>query len=53
MAYRTESQNAERAGALRAYLEEEMKPAFAALDFESRLVKSPSGKSPFLIRGIS
>src|SRR6201990_590612 len=49
VAYKTESQNAERAGALRAYLEEEMKPAFAALDFESRLVESPSGKSPFLI----
>src|SRR6201987_2552009 len=49
VAYKTESQNAERADALRAYLEEEMKPAFAALDFESRLVESPSGTSPFLI----
>jgi acetylornithine deacetylase/succinyl-diaminopimelate desuccinylase-like protein len=49
VAYKTESQNAERAGALRAYLEEEMKPAFAALDFQSRLVESSSGKSPFLI----
>ena len=34
---------------LRAYLEKEMRPAFAELDFESRLVESPSGKSPFLI----
>ena len=46
--YRTESQNAERAGELRAYLEDELKPAFVELDFESRLIDSPSGKSPFL-----
>jgi acetylornithine deacetylase/succinyl-diaminopimelate desuccinylase-like protein len=49
VAYKTESQSAERAGVLRAYLEEELKPAFAELDFESRLVESPSGKAPFLI----
>ena len=49
VAYKTESQNAGRAGELRAYLEKEMRPAFAELDFESRLVESPSGKSPFLI----
>jgi acetylornithine deacetylase/succinyl-diaminopimelate desuccinylase-like protein len=49
VAYRTESQNAGRAGELRAYLEKEMRPAFAELDFESRLVESPSGKSPFLV----
>jgi acetylornithine deacetylase/succinyl-diaminopimelate desuccinylase-like protein len=49
VAYKTESQNAERAGVLRAYLEEELKPAFAELDFESLLVESPSGKAPFLI----
>jgi len=48
VAYRTESQNAERAGELRAYLEDELKPAFVELDFESRLIDSPSGKSPFL-----
>ena len=47
--YKTESQNAVRAGELRAYLEKEMQPAFAELDFESRLVESPSGKSPFLV----
>ena len=46
--YRTESQNAERAGELRAYLEDELKPAFVELDFESRLIDSPSGKAPFL-----
>jgi len=47
--YKTESQNAGRAEELRAYLEKEMRPAFAELDFESRLVESPSGKSPFLV----
>src|SRR5229473_6791061 len=47
--FRTESQNAERADALRAYLEEELQPAFAELDFTSRLIESPSGKSPFLL----
>src|SRR6202047_969946 len=46
--YRTESQNAERGDALRAYLAEEMQPAFSALDFTTRLIESPSGKSPFL-----
>src|SRR6201988_1003149 len=49
VAYRTESQNPSRGAELRAYLEQEMAPAFAALDFESRLVESPSGKAPFLI----
>jgi len=49
VAYKTESQNAGRADELRAYLEKEMKPAFAELDFDSRLVESPSGKSPFLV----
>src|SRR5258708_16961588 len=47
--FRTESQNAERADALRAYLEEELQPAFAELDFTSRLIESPSGKAPFLL----
>ena len=47
--FKTESQNAGRAAELRAYLEQEMRPAFAALDFDSRLVESPSGRSPFLL----
>jgi len=47
--FKTESQNAGRAAELRAYLEQEMQPAFAALDFDSRLVESPSGRSPFLL----
>ena len=46
--YRTESQNAERGEALRAYLTEEMQPAFSELDFTTRLIESPSGKAPFL-----
>jgi acetylornithine deacetylase/succinyl-diaminopimelate desuccinylase-like protein len=46
--YRTESQNAERSDALRAYLTEEMQPAFSELDFTTRLIESPSGSAPFL-----
>ncbi|MGY3355667.1 hypothetical protein ACVWZK_002330 [Bradyrhizobium sp. GM0.4] len=48
VAYQTESQNPNRSVELRAYLEQEMVPAFAALDFESRMIESPSGKAPFL-----
>jgi acetylornithine deacetylase/succinyl-diaminopimelate desuccinylase-like protein len=47
--YPTESQNAERADCLRAYLEEELKPAFSQLDFSTRLIESPTGKSPYLL----
>jgi acetylornithine deacetylase/succinyl-diaminopimelate desuccinylase-like protein len=49
VAFQTESQNADRRDVLRAYLENELVPSFAELDFESRLVESPSGKSPFLV----
>jgi acetylornithine deacetylase/succinyl-diaminopimelate desuccinylase-like protein len=49
VAYRTESQNAERREALRAYLEEELQPSFARLDFECRLIESPSGSAPYLL----
>jgi len=49
VAYQTESQNAGRGDELRAYLEQEMRTALAELDFESRLVESPSGKAPFLV----
>ncbi len=49
VAYQTESQSTGRAAELRAYLEKEMRTAFAELDFESRLVESPSGRSPFLV----
>jgi acetylornithine deacetylase/succinyl-diaminopimelate desuccinylase-like protein len=49
VAYQTESQNAECGDVLRAYLERELKPSLAELDFESRLIESPSGKPPFLL----
>jgi acetylornithine deacetylase/succinyl-diaminopimelate desuccinylase-like protein len=49
VAFQTESQNGGRPKELRAYLEQEMRSTFAGLDFESRVVESPSGKSPFLV----
>ena len=49
VAYRTESQNAERRDALRAYLVEDLKPAFEALDFSTRLIEAPDGKHPYLV----
>jgi acetylornithine deacetylase/succinyl-diaminopimelate desuccinylase-like protein len=49
VAYPTESQNPERRDALRAYLEEELQPAFAELDFSCRLIESPTGKGPYLL----
>lgn len=49
VAYRSESQNPARGAELRAYLEKELQPVFAELDFTARLVESPSGKSPFLV----
>ena len=48
VAYRTESQNPGSGEALRAYLEEDLQPAFAELDFSTRLIESPSGKAPYL-----
>ncbi len=49
VAYRTESLNAERKGELYSYLKDELTPSLAALGFTSRIVESPSGRSPFLI----
>jgi len=49
VAYPTESQNPERADALRAYLEDELTPAFSQLDFSTRLIESPTGKNPYLL----
>ena len=49
VAYPTESQNSGRSGALRAYLVEELSPAFARLGFSTRLIESPTGKSPYLL----
>ena len=47
--YRTESQNPGSGEALRAYLVDDLQPAFAALDFSTRLIESPSGKGPYLL----
>src|ERR1700759_3353439 len=49
VAFQTESQNGGRPKELPAYREQEMRSSFAALDFESRIVESPTGKSPFLV----
>jgi acetylornithine deacetylase/succinyl-diaminopimelate desuccinylase-like protein len=49
VAYKTESQNPERRDVLRAYLEEDIQPAFADLDFSTRLIESPTGKGPYLL----
>jgi len=49
VAYPTESQNPERRDFLRGYLEQELQPAFAQLDFSTRLIESPSGKHPYLL----
>jgi hypothetical protein len=49
VAYPTESQNPERREALHAYLEQELQPAFSQLDFATRLIESPTGKSPYLL----
>jgi acetylornithine deacetylase/succinyl-diaminopimelate desuccinylase-like protein len=47
--FQTESQNPERRDVLRAYLEQNLQPAFAELDFTTRLIESPSGKGPYLL----
>jgi acetylornithine deacetylase/succinyl-diaminopimelate desuccinylase-like protein len=49
VAYQTESQNPDRGDTLRAYLEDELTPAFAQLDFSTRLIESPTGKHPYLL----
>jgi acetylornithine deacetylase/succinyl-diaminopimelate desuccinylase-like protein len=49
VAYQTESQNPEKQGALRAYLTDDLQPAFSQLDFATRLIESPTGKHPYLL----
>jgi acetylornithine deacetylase/succinyl-diaminopimelate desuccinylase-like protein len=49
VAYRTESQNPGSRDALRAYLVDELTPAFSKLDFTTRLIESPTGKNPYLL----
>jgi acetylornithine deacetylase/succinyl-diaminopimelate desuccinylase-like protein len=49
VAYRTESQNPAQAGALRAYLAEEIGPSLATLGFSHQLHENPiAGAPPFL-----
>src|SRR5262245_12674013 len=47
--YRTESQQPTSGAALRAYLTDDLQPAFAELGFTTQLVESPSGKGPYLL----
>src|SRR5580692_12066095 len=49
VAYQTESQNPEKRDALRAYLTDELQPAFADMDFSTKLIESPTGKGPYLL----
>ncbi len=49
VAYPTESQNDERRDVLRAYLEQDLQPAFSQLGFTSRVIWSPDGKTPYLL----
>jgi len=49
VAYQTESQNPEKRDALRAYLVEDLQPAFKSLDFSTKLIESPAGKCPYLL----
>ncbi|MDF1587466.1 M20 family metallopeptidase [Marinimicrococcus flavescens] len=50
VAFRTESQNPERAAELRRYLEEDMLPAMAALGAEARVFDNPDpAGGPFLV----
>jgi acetylornithine deacetylase/succinyl-diaminopimelate desuccinylase-like protein len=45
----SESQSAEGQGALRVYLEDEMRPTLEALGFACRLLPNPTAGGPFLI----
>jgi len=49
VAHRTESQNAERATELRAYLNDEIAPSLAVLGVASQVFANPSGAQPLLI----
>src|ERR1700744_2290277 len=49
VAYQTESQNPEKRDALAAYLTDDLQPAFAKMDFATRLIESPVKKGPYLL----
>ena len=44
----TESQNPERAGVLRQYLEAEIRPAFETMGFTCRILEHPKALAPLL-----
>jgi acetylornithine deacetylase/succinyl-diaminopimelate desuccinylase-like protein len=48
VAFPTESQNPERAGELRRYIEDELQPAFEKLGFRCRILTHPKARGPFL-----
>src|ERR1700733_7808361 len=48
-AYQTETQTPEQRDALRAYLTDDLQPAFAEMDFSTKLIESPAGKGPYLL----
>ena len=48
IAIRTESQNPERAGVLRQYLDTEIGPAFEAMGFTCQILQHPKALAPFL-----
>jgi acetylornithine deacetylase/succinyl-diaminopimelate desuccinylase-like protein len=47
--FQTESQNPGRRDALRAYLSDDLEPAFVSLGFSTRLIESPTGDGPYLL----
>ena len=47
--YQTESQNPEKRGALRAYLTEDLAPAFLQLGFATKLIERPISENPYLL----
>jgi acetylornithine deacetylase/succinyl-diaminopimelate desuccinylase-like protein len=49
VAYQTESQNPDKRDALAAYLTDDLQPAFAKMDFATRLIESPVKKGPYLL----
>ncbi|MGA7073569.1 M20 family metallopeptidase [Bradyrhizobium sp.] len=49
VAYQTESQNPEKRDTLRAYLTDDLEPAFKSLDFSTKLIESPAGRGPYLL----
>lgn len=53
VAFQTESQNPERGYALRAYLEQDLQPAFSQLDFATKLINLRAARDPICWRNIA